>query len=250
MAVHQDQGCSSAPKSKVSGDSSHRTTYMASKVQERIYAEKAIELLGKNWQLTDIPEPPDFEVSNRVSVWGLEIRCIYKSEDVRKGSPIKEKESLDSRLLVKLAEQYYEAGGSPIQLKVLGASLLHENYALILSTLISRTPGKLWSHQRLTASDNVILYISELPPELPQYSRWQLVDHRVGFARKITGTEIQNAIDAKVKKLATYANKYQRTDLLLVADRTFNSGRLLPSEPIHFFNSGFSNIFLLSYPES
>ncbi|RPH77888.1 MAG: hypothetical protein EHM80_11555 [Nitrospiraceae bacterium] len=40
-------------------------TNMASKIQERIYPEKAKELLGWDCQFNEIPEPLDFEVSNR-----------------------------------------------------------------------------------------------------------------------------------------------------------------------------------------
>jgi len=45
-------------------DRSDGANQMASKIQERIYVERAKELLGWNCQLNEIPEPVDFEVSD------------------------------------------------------------------------------------------------------------------------------------------------------------------------------------------
>jgi hypothetical protein len=51
-------------------------------------------------------------------------------------------------------------------------------------------------------------------------------------------------------QLAAYKAKYERIDLLLVADRVFGSGRLSLLADVQVKNPGFDNIYFLSYPEA
>jgi len=219
-----------------------------SKTQERIYAEKAIRLLGWNCQLKDISEPPDFEVNEGSDAWGLEVRNIFKYEDLVKGSWAKEQESRTSKLLLAIARDYYDAGGSPIALQISGFSFLEQNRTAILAVLQNRKARELLSPQRIVLNPDVTLFISDLPVEFSRYNHWQIVDHRVGWARSISQLELQQAINAKAEKLMSYQTKYQRIDLLLVADRIFNS--LLLSNKAKVVNPGFSSIYFLSYPEA
>jgi len=93
------------------------------------------------------------------------------------------------------------------------------------------------------------LYVTDLPANLIGYSRWQVVDYHVGWVREVTQTELQNAINAKALKLSAYKAKYERIDLLLVADRVFGSGRFSLQADLKIENPGFSNIYFLSYPD-
>lgn len=52
------------------------------------------------------------------------------------------------------------------------------------------------------------------------------------------------------ENLSLYRDKYTEIDLLLVADRLLNSGRLLQDEEIVVSNPGFRRIYLLSYQEA
>ncbi len=224
---------------------------MASKIQERIYAEKAKELLGWDCQFNEIPEPVDFEVSNGDgTTWGIEVRNVYKSEDETKGSTEKKDESVGSRVLLNLARDYYAADGSPIQVEVRGASSLRSHHTNILSVLLGRCPGVPGSLETINVSSDLVLYIDDLPKSLAGYLRWQVLDYYVGWVRSINQTELQNAIDAKATKLAAYKAKYERIDLLLVADRVFGSGRLSLLADVQVNNPGFDNIYFLSYPEA
>ena len=223
---------------------------MPNKEQERIYAKKAIEFLGLDWQLNDIPEPLDFEVVDGISAWGLEVRNIYKCETRDKGSRDKEHESRTSRLLFNLAREYYTAGGSPIRVKVRGTSSLHSKRTEVLSNLLARRLGALWSQEVLNASSDSGLYVTDLPADLGKYSRWQVIDQYVGWTRPVSQEEIQKAINEKAAKLPAYQAKYQRIDLLLVEDRIFGSGRLLPLANVQISNPGFANVYFLSYPDA
>ena len=226
-------------------------TNMASKIQERIYAEKARELLGWDCQFNEIPEPVDFEVSNRDGItWGIEIRNVYKSEDETKGSTDKKDESIGSRMLLDLAHDYYAAGGSPIQVEVRGASSLRSHHANMLSVLLGRCPGVPGSLETINVSSDLVMYIDDLPKSWAGYLRWRVIDYYVGGVRSINQAELQNAIDAKATKLAAYKAKYERIDLLLVADRVFGSGRLSLLADVQVNNPGFDNIYFLSYPEA
>jgi hypothetical protein len=135
-------------------------TNMASKIQERIYAEKAKELLGWDCQFNEIPEPLDFEVSNRDgTTWGIEARNVYKSEDETKGSTDKKDESIGSRVLLNLAHDYYAAGGSPIQVAVRGAFFLRSHHASILSVPLGRCPEVPWSLETINVSSDRAVHL-------------------------------------------------------------------------------------------
>ena len=96
----------------------------------------------------------------------------------------------------------------------------------------------------------VKVFVTPLPANFDTYSRWLLVNDRVGWLRGIRAVELQRAIDKKAANLGLYKQKYQSTDLLLVADRTFNSGRLDASDNLAVQNPGFRVIYFMSYPES
>jgi len=221
---------------------------MVSKVQERIYAEKAIELLAVDWTLEDIPDPPDFEIRSGVFFFGLEVRQIFAGGERDFGSPQKRSEKIKSSLVSKLAEQFYELGGRPINVKVLGG-VSDESILPIARALVSSTPQTSWKNASICL-DGVKVFVTRLPDSLSRYSRWTVVDDRVGWPRQVSSNELQSAIDKKADNLRLYKDKYADIDLLLVADRTFNSGRLLPPGVFRISNPGFRSVYFLSYPES
>src|SRR5258705_7445923 len=93
-------------------------------------------------------------------------------------------------------------------------------------------------------------FLTPLSSNFDSYSRWLLVNDRVGWLRDIRSVELQRAVDKKAANLALYKQKYRSTALLLVADRTFNSGRLAMSDNLAVQNPGFRAIYFMSYPES
>jgi hypothetical protein len=50
--------------------------------------------------------------------------------------------------------------------------------------------------------------------------------------------------------LPLYKQEYEIIKLLLVADRSFNSGKLIDVDQLAVSNPGFRAIYFMSYPES
>jgi hypothetical protein len=219
---------------------------MASKVQERIYAEKAIALLAVDWTLQDIPEPLDFEIRTEKFRFGLEVRNVFAGGEETYGSPRRRNESINSRLICSLAQQYYAGGGRPIAAQFLDkvSDVKAEQVAQIVKASALLQPRE----QTTLHIDKMKVFLTALPSSVGRYFRWTVVSDHVGWARKVTREELQAAINRKKKHLSRYTAKYAEIDLLLVADRILNSGRLL--QEIVVSNPGFRSIYFLSYPEA
>lgn len=221
---------------------------MVSKVQERIYAEAAIKLLKVDWQLIDIPEPLDFEIRSIGSKFGLEIRQIFIDTEQNFGSQAKRQESQNVRVVRELVKRYYAIGGKPISAQFLGSLLSIEPkyFAAELAASAPSYPGK----SKVQQLQGVKVFMKPLPLGWSRYSRWVYVDDRVGWLVPSTGTDLQQAVDRKQENLPLYKQKYDDIDLLLVADRTFNSGKLYSLGDLRVSNPGFRTIYFLSYPEA
>ena len=94
----------------------------------------------------------------------------------------------------------------------------------------------------------VTVYMTPLPAERPGYSDWTYIDDRVGVVAEISSAMLQAAVDAKAARLPAYQLKYRDIDLLIVADRSFNSRRMSQLAGVSVTNPGFRNIYFLSYP--
>jgi hypothetical protein len=221
---------------------------VASKVQERNYAETASTLLTANWMLVDIPEPLDFEVRTPTEKFGLEVRQIFVDTETHFGSPAKRNETTNLRTVSHLVNRYYESGGPPISAKFHGV-LSSANSDALLKRMIASAPEYPGSVTTLQAPQ-VKVFMRPLPPPFAHYSRWTFVNDKVGWLRKVSATELPRAINRKAGNLALYKRKYDSIELLLVADRGFNSGKLIQGSLPTLSNPGFRNIYFMSYPES
>lgn len=225
-----------------------RSAHDVKKAQERIFGEAAAKLLVADWQIIDIPEPLDFEVLCDGERFGLEVRQVFIDQEADYGSPRKYQEAGNRKIVARLAKRYYELGGSPVSAKFLGG-LSHcciDDLAKQMCSLAPQYPG---SHIEF-ATASMKVFLTPLPVTFGAYSRWILVNDSVGWLRDITPLELQHAVDKKADKLASYKQKYPSIDLLLVADRIFNSGRLAACDNLTVENPGFRTIYFMSYPES
>ena len=220
---------------------------MASKVLERIHAEAASRLLGESWELVEIPEPPDFEVRRGNCVFGLEHTQIFKGDVDPSGSAEKRGESTRQRGLAKLASSYYEAGGASIRAQFLGA--LPSDTAELVLSMIENTPATEFERNEFKLHA-LKVFITRIPDSFGRYTRWNLISDGVGWVASATPDRLQAAIDAKGSKLESYRKKYKNIDLLLVADRIKNSGKLDLAQMPSLRNPGFRRVLFLSYPES
>jgi hypothetical protein len=220
---------------------------MASKVQERIYAEKAAALLSADWLLVEIPEPLDFEVRSGAETFGLEVRQIFVDVEADFGSPAKRDESKNRRAISALTKRYYEACGPTISAKFLGE--LPDDTDDLVESMVSNAP--LYAeHSKTIEVSGMKVFMTPLPVSFPNYSRWTFVNDKVGWLRRVTTADLQHAINKKEGNLALYKKKCDKIELLLVADRTFNSGKLIEADKPEVTNPGFRAIYFMSYPES
>lgn len=221
---------------------------MASKVRERIYAEKAIALLAVDWTLQDITEPLDFEVRTDNFRFGLEVRNVFVGGEETYGSPLRRNESINTRLIYSLAKRYYAAGGRPIEAGFLGevSDVKAEQVARLIEAAALLQPLE----ETTLHIDKMKVFLTALPSSEDHYFRWTILSDQVGWAQKVTSEELQAAINRKENNLSLYKAKYAEVDLLLVADGMLNSGRLLQEGQIVVSNPGFRSIYFLSYPET
>ncbi|MCU0921365.1 MAG: hypothetical protein MUF16_13700, partial [Burkholderiaceae bacterium] len=113
---------------------------MVSKVLERIHAESAARLLGYEWQLAEIPEPLDFQVQFGGRTFGLEIRQVFADQEQAFGSPSKRSESLNAKIVRRLADRYYLRGGMPIAAKFVGPVQAVNTDEIVAAMLGHRPP--------------------------------------------------------------------------------------------------------------
>jgi hypothetical protein len=221
---------------------------MASKEKERIYAESAARLLGQTWQLVEIPEPVDFEVRSSGAIFGLEVRQVFADTESSFGSPARRQENENQKLAASMARLYVAQGGKPATVRLVGdlRGVASED---LVRQAIAHCPTEVFGKSRFQHG-HLTVHISALPPDHEPPAWWLYVNDHVGWVRDATKEELQHAIDRKLDRLPSYKQKYARIDLLLVADRTLNSGRMRLAENLRVSNPGFHAIYFLSYPEA
>ncbi|EWS64468.1 hypothetical protein Y695_02287 [Hydrogenophaga sp. T4] len=221
---------------------------MVSKVRERIYAESAARLLDVDWHLVEIPEPLDFQVQTEQEVFGLEVRQVFADGEATFGSPSKRAEAENQKRVRSVAAQYYSQGGPPLSVKFLGDLASIESRSLV-ERMRCEAPT-LPFEQHTFAIGRVKVVLTAVPKEFGDYQHWLCVDDRVGWVREATNDDLQRAVDRKRANLPLYLEKFSIVDLLLVADRTMNSGRMRSTGTLSVQNPGFRAVYFLSHPES
>jgi hypothetical protein len=77
------------------------------------------------------------------------------------------------------------------------------------------------------------------------------VNNRVGFVDRNPRKIIADAIETKARELPRYKDAAgPDIRLLLVADRIYNSGKLILEERVAFDFHGFQAVYFFPYPES
>lgn len=167
-------------------------------------AEEAAKLLAVDWEIIDILEPPDFEIRSDGETFGLEIREIFVDGEAAYGSPLRKAES-DHRALVRaVARRYYEAGGTPLYLKILGRlsrSSLDEVVQKLLSLAPDNAVSEFPSTDVVDKVAGVKLFLKPLPASFERYSRWTLLTDQIGWVREVTIDDLQHAIEKKASRL-------------------------------------------------
>jgi len=219
------------------------------KTEERLFAERAIALLGKDWTIREPDnerEWPDLLIETPTGSIGLEVRKIYPDEAAR-GSSKRAAESSRRRQLKKVANNYYDSGAPPVRVQIYGWP---NDTAILVSELSSiATLMQIWERKKITFDNNCWVNVCRLPDECAKYNRWDIVSDSVGWVGALDSSVVQQAIQKKSANIVRYKVKVEDVRLLLVCDRTRNSGKLLLRDPSGIERAGFNHIYLLSFPD-
>ncbi|MBI2916752.1 MAG: hypothetical protein HYY01_02055 [Chloroflexi bacterium] len=217
------------------------------KIEERLFAERAIALLGEHWTIREPPnerEWPDLLVDTATGSFGLEVRKLYPDE-ASGGSAKRAAESLHARRLTEVAVRYYAGGAPPARVQFYGLPP-----TTLASDLASMVPSmQTWEHKKVTYDSQRWMHVCRLPAELAKYSRWDILTDSIGWVGVIDSSVVQRAIQEKFANLAQHKMHVEDVRLLLACDRTRNSGKLLFGDLPGIEDAGFPHIYLLSFPD-
>jgi hypothetical protein len=217
---------------------------MANKNVERFFVEDAAGRLGVAWEIID-REGPDFEIHCAGEVFGLEVTEVFVDERGAFGSPAKRAEIENQRRLDGLKGRYYELGGLPVAADFLAMPSPGDSFLEKMRAAAPRVPGEVVPFKD---KDGVKVFMSFASLEC---DAWQFVLDKVGYVKGARAADLQPAIDEKGEKLGSYKEVFANVDLLIVAHRLTNAGRLAaPPAGLVIENQGFRAIYFLSYPES
>jgi len=220
---------------------------MANKNEELIFAKCMAELLHAEWVIIPLDqsqEPPDFEIRCAGETFGLEVTQVFVDKKKTSGSPAKKDERERAMKLSKLRKRYHELGGPPIAASFLGMPPSADNFLEGMKEKAPRVPGEVTSFKD-DKGVKVTMYFAA-----PGCEHWQLLPDLIGWVGKVTPEHLQPRIDEKGERLPEYRKKYPVVELLIVACRLSNAGRLAEPDHLVVNNPGFRAIWFLSYPES
>ena len=130
-------------------------------------------------------------------------------------------------------------------------TLTDTEMSAIASRLIDQWPtGPLRKRvEMVSCSDEIgIFYVLSLPDGFAERPRWTCVNNFVGWVRPAPDQVLDEIIRTKAGKLAEYRKAAPNTLLLIVADRTQESGMFEHKEGSLLQRHGFSEVHLLIHP--
>jgi hypothetical protein len=109
------------------------------KKRERFLVEEAKRSLGKNWNLGQDREHPDFVVTEDEQQSGLEVCEIFVGPQGRAGSAMKAKESATQRAIDALRLEYESFANIPLIVKFVGneEAIAPNNWATVVPALLA-----------------------------------------------------------------------------------------------------------------
>ena len=225
------------------------------KLRERFFLEEFFEAAGKSLQIVEERETPDFILRNEGGDYGVELAEVFKDRRSsgpkgKLASPGKDLESQRSAYLRQMSSDYYARGGRPIQVQ----ALLPDGFdfppqSQVVECLLADRPTQVWEQRRIEFGPAAILYLTALPEEVGNYSRWTPVNNSVGWRRQTRLDDLQEVVRAKSGKLADCRRVCERVVLLLHADGTRASGMISWSADFSPIEScGFDEVWLYLHP--
>jgi hypothetical protein len=216
------------------------------KQDERFFVEEAARLLGKTWTLGPDRERPDFLVTEGTQKFGLEVSEVFAGPKRRAGAAIKERESKTQKDVEALRIKYEEITNIPLFVRFLG-DMSDDNMATVVPALVAEdfASKPISHHVKIKLGDGFSVHATKA-----LRAEWFRVNDRVGWVDRDPIQCIADRVKMKSMNLPQY-RKAVGLDirLLLVANRTYNSGKLMLKEPAKLDVRGFRVVYFFSYPE-
>ncbi len=218
---------------------------------EIIYAKNLSKYMGYDW-IINVPsnedEWPDLLIKTSNDEFGLEVRDMYVDES-RKGSVEKRDESFRNNLLKELAEKYYAKKDVPIRLEIEGP--FHKEYIEKILEYLILTEFQEWEtteHVISIEDKNTTLFVERLSSTFGTYSRWECTDDEIGWVEIINEDRIEKIVKEKSMNIDKYKKNINKVSLLIVANRIYNSGKLLLEKSRKINTHGFDRVFFYMHP--
>ncbi len=216
------------------------------KEDERFFVEEAAKLLGTTWSLSPDRESPDFLVTEGTQKFGLEVSEVFMGPQSRDGSKIKEKESKTQKAVNALRLEYEEITNIPLRVQLVG-DMCAKNMAKVVPALVAEdfASKPTLHHAEINLGDGFSVHVTKAI-----CAEWFSVNDRVGWVDRDPIKCIADAVEKKSKKLPAYREAIgSDIRLLLVADRIYNSGKLMLKERPALDVQGFRVVYFFSYPD-
>lgn len=213
------------------------------KQREIDYVGFLVNKLNREWIVMNY-EAPDFTISDFGSRFGLEVTQVFRGPEDEHGAPSVRNEKRHQRCIDRWRTDYEAVHPVALSVKIIGR--LPPDGGELLSTLIGSGIHEepLHSQRRLRVGPKTTVQATRaLRPD------WLYIDDRVDFVTTSSGEEIDSAIDRKAKNLPRYIrNCGDDVRLLIVLDRTMNSGKVVPTVTRKYAFQGFTKVYLANFP--
>ncbi|MGV3553208.1 hypothetical protein [Rhizobium sp.] len=215
------------------------------KVRERLFAERAGGLLGQSWTLGGDRENPDFLVDCEGHIFGLEVVQIFAGRASRKGSAIRQQEAARHEILQRARRRVGELRPGELRVQVVGA-VTDEIVDQLADGILEYDIEKMSPGTRFTVTGGgAKAYVTRA-----FVSDWFAVADRVGWVGRDPVPAIEAALLSKKDKHTAYRAVAEDIRVLIVADRTQNSGKLVLEADTRLDVKPFRAAYFLSYPDS
>ncbi|MBY6089508.1 hypothetical protein [Maritimibacter alkaliphilus] len=213
------------------------------KRQEENWARLAARELNVDWKLKRF-ERPDFSVLCNGLEFGLEVTECHIGILGRKGSSWRATEIHNRKLLDRARRDYESETGLILRLDYLGDATVKSMNELVAALLNAPL-------ETLEVTDPKIeIHLSSAKVFVGRAinHQWVFVKDCVGWVSR-DGSLLQKVVDKKSEKLATYRESFRDVRLLVVSNRTSNSGKLKLESSYPLSLKGFDVVYFFSYPE-
>ena len=191
-------------------------------------------------------ERPDFIVTEGERRFGLEVTNVFQDRSDENGSDLRRSEGQAQKIVADIRREYESrSGGLAIKVEFMQRPKATDAEDIVTKllglNLASRPIGE--RHTICTQAG------SEIFARRYRWPEWTSIPDRVGWVVQNASEQLQACIAKKAAELPCYrAAAGDDVRLLVVADRTLNSGKLLVPSPEPIKPMGFRTVYFLTHP--